>query len=148
MFNRICLVAAVLAGFLMAGFTSSAAPSRKPNIIFLLADDLGYGDLGCYGQKKIRTLNIDRLAREGMKFTQHYSGSPVCAPSRSVLMTGQHPGHTFVRDNREVKPEGQHPLPKDSVTLTKLFQQNGYVTGAFGKWGLGGPDSSGAPSDF
>jgi arylsulfatase len=124
---------------------SRAADSRKPNIIFFLADDLGYADVGCYGQKKIRTPNIDRLAAEGMKFTQHYSGSPVCAPSRCVFLTGKHPGHAFIRDNREVKPEGQFPIPENSVTIAKLLKQNGYVTGAFGKWGLGFPGSSGDP---
>ena len=119
--------------------------ARRPNIVFILADDLGYGDLGCFGQKKIRTPNIDRLAAEGMKLTQHYSGNAVCAPSRCVLMTGKHPGHAFIRNNREMKPEGQYPIPADTVTLGKLLQQQGYVTGAFGKWGLGGPESEGRP---
>lgn len=117
----------------------------RPNIVFVLADDLGYGDLGCFGQQKIRTPNIDRLAAEGMRFTQHYSGNAVCAPSRCVLMTGLHPGHAYIRNNRETKPEGQFPLPASTVTLGKLLQQQGYVTGAFGKWGLGGPDSDGRP---
>ena len=80
--------------------TIASAADRKPNIIFLLADDLGYGDVGAFGQKKIRTPNIDRLAAEGMKLTQHYAGNNVCAPSRCVLMTGRHPGHAFIRDNR------------------------------------------------
>lgn len=117
----------------------------RANIVFILADDLGYGDLGCFGQKKIRTPNIDRLAAEGMKLTQHYSGNAVCAPSRCVLMTGMHPGHAYIRNNRETKPEGQFPIPANTVTLGKLLQQRGYVTGAFGKWGLGGPDSEGRP---
>jgi arylsulfatase A len=125
----------------------SAASARKPNIVFFIADDLGYNDVACFGQKKIHTPNIDRMASEGIKFTQHYSGSPVCAPSRCVLMTGKHSGHSIVRDNREIKPEGQFPLPANTVTLARLLQQNGYVTGAFGKWGLGGPDSSGKPLD-
>lgn len=116
-----------------------------PNIVFILADDLGYGDLGCFGQKKIRTPNIDRLAAEGMRLTQHYSGNAVCAPSRCVLMTGLHPGHAFIRNNREAKPEGQFPIPANTLTLGRLLQQQGYVTGAFGKWGLGGPDSAGRP---
>ena len=81
--------------------------ARQPNIIFILADDLGYSELGCYGQQKIRTPNLDRLAAEGMRFTQHYSGNAVCAPSRCVLMTGMHPGHALIRDNREVQPEGR-----------------------------------------
>jgi arylsulfatase A len=119
--------------------------ARQPNIVFIIADDLGYGDVGCYGQKKIRTPNIDRLASEGMRFTQHYSGNAVCAPSRCVLMTGLHPGHAFVRNNRELKPEGQTPLPANTVTLAKLLKGQGYVTGAFGKWGLGGPGTSGDP---
>jgi arylsulfatase A-like enzyme len=119
---------------------------ENPNIIFILCDDLGYGDVGCFGQKKIRTPNVDRLAAEGMRFTQHYSGNNVCAPSRCVLMTGKHPGHAFIRDNRGTKPEGQFPLPLDTVTLPKLLQQRGYATGAFGKWGLGGPGSSGDPN--
>jgi arylsulfatase A-like enzyme len=122
-----------------------AETNRAPNIIFLLADDLGYGDVGCFGQKKIRTPNLDQMAAEGMRFTQHYSGNAVCAPSRCVLMTGLHPGHAFIRDNREVQPEGQVPIPANTVTLAKLLQRAGYVTGAFGKWGLGGPGSSGDP---
>ena len=124
-----------------------AGPSRnsRPNIVFILADDLGYGDLGCFGQKKIRTPNLDQLAKEGMRLTQHYSGNAVCAPSRCVLMTGLHPGHAFIRNNRETKPEGQYPIPANTVTLGKLLQKQGYVTGAFGKWGLGGPESEGRP---
>jgi arylsulfatase A len=119
--------------------------ARQPNIIFILGDDLGYSELGCYGQQKIRTPNIDRLASEGMRFTQHYSGNAVCAPSRCVLMTGMHPGHAFVRDNREVQPEGQWPIPYDAVTIAELLKSRGYRTGAFGKWGLGGPGSTGDP---
>jgi arylsulfatase A-like enzyme len=126
-------------------FTTFLQAASKPNIIFFLADDLGYGDLGCFGQKKIRTPNLDRLASEGMRFTQHYSGNNVCAPSRCVLMTGKHPGHAYIRDNREAKPEGQFPIPEDTVTLAKLMRAQGYATGAFGKWGLGGPDSTGRP---
>jgi arylsulfatase A len=118
---------------------------RLPNIVLILADDLGYGDLGSFGQRKIRTPNLDRLAREGLRLTQHYSGNSVCAPSRCVLMTGRHPGHAFVRDNREVRPEGQVPLPEEAVTLAELLRQQGYATGAFGKWGLGFPGSSGDP---
>lgn len=125
--------------------TSPAGTTDRPNIVFILADDLGYGDLGAYGQERIRTPNLDRLAAEGMRFTQHYSGSAVCAPSRCVLMTGKHPGHAFVRDNRELRPEGQEPLPADTATLPRLLQRLGYVTGAFGKWGLGPPGSTGDP---
>jgi len=119
----------------------------RPNIVYIVADDLGYGDLGCYGQKDIRTPNLDRMAREGMIFTQHYSGSTVCAPSRSCLMTGLHTGHTPVRGNKEYKPEGQHPLPADSVTVAEVLQEAGYATGAFGKWGLGYPGSEGDPNN-
>ena len=116
-----------------------------PNIIYILADDLGYGDLSCYGQEKFSTPNIDRLAKEGIRFTRHYSGSTVCAPSRSVLMTGLHTGHTPIRGNREVRPEGQAPLPSASITLPEILKKAGYVTGAFGKWGLGFPGSEGDP---
>ncbi len=124
-----------------------ADDSPRPNVVYILADDLGYGDLGCYGQKDIRTPNIDRMAREGMIFTQHYSGSTVCAPSRSCLMTGQHTGHTPVRGNKEYQPEGQHPLPAESVTVAEVLKGAGYATGAFGKWGLGYPGSEGDPNN-
>ncbi len=118
---------------------------RPPNVILIIADDLGYADLSCYGQKKIKTPSLDRMAREGMRFTQCYSGSPVCAPSRCCLLTGKHGGHAFIRNNQEVKPEGQTPIPASEVTVTELFKQKGYVTGAMGKWGLGPPGSSGDP---
>jgi arylsulfatase A-like enzyme len=118
----------------------------KPNIIFILADDLGYGDLGFLGQKYIETPNIDRLAREGMFFTNHYSGAPVCAPARSAFITGLHTGHTPVRGNFEVLPEGQYPMPDSLVTLAKLMKQAGYSTGAFGKWGLGFVGTTGDPN--
>jgi len=124
----------------------SGLGAKPPSIVYILADDLGYGDLGCYGQKKFTTPNIDRLAAEGMKFTQHYAGSTVCAPSRCALMTGYHTGHTYIRGNREVRPIGQEPIPKDTITLAKLLKQAGYATGAFGKWGLGYPGSHGEPN--
>ena len=120
--------------------------ASKPNIIFILADDLGYGDLGCYGQKQIQTPSIDRLAAEGMRFTNHYAGTTVCAPSRCSLMTGLHTGHTYVRGNREVQPMGQLPLPEGTVTLPKVLKNAGYATALIGKWGLGGPDSTGTPN--
>jgi len=120
---------------------------EKPNIIFILADDLGYNELGCYGQEIIRTPNIDNLAVEGMRFTQHYSGSPVCAPSRSVLMTGLHTGHTYTRDNREIKPEGQEPIPDSALTIAEVLKKHGYTTAAMGKWGLGYPGSEGDPNN-
>jgi len=117
----------------------------KPNIIYILADDLGYGDLSCYGQEKFVTPNIDKLALQGMLFTQHYSGAAVCAPSRSALLTGQHTGHTFIRGNKEVQPEGQYPIPNTTFTIAELLQEKGYTTGAFGKWGLGNVASEGNP---
>jgi len=120
---------------------------EKPNIIFILADDLGYGDLSCYGQTRFPTPNLDRMAAEGIKFTDHYSGSTVCAPSRSSLMTGLHTGHTYIRGNKAVQPEGQEPLPASTVTMAKLLKQAGYTTGAFGKWGLGPPHSEGDPNN-
>ncbi len=120
--------------------------ARLPNIIYILADDLGYGDLSCYGQTKFETPNIDRLAAQGIRFTQHYAGNTVCAPSRSALMTGLHTGHTPVRGNREVRPEGQYPLPDSVRTLPELLADAGYTTGAFGKWGLGYPGSEGDPN--
>ena len=119
---------------------------KRPNIIYILADDLGYGDLSINGQQKFSTPNIDDLAKKGMLFTQHYSGSTVCAPSRSALMTGLHTGHTFIRGNKEIMPEGQHPLESSTVTVAKLLKQSGYITGAFGKWGLGFPGSEGDPN--
>ncbi|MBT5902023.1 MAG: arylsulfatase [Opitutaceae bacterium] len=134
----------------------AASEERPPNIIFILADDLGYGDLGSFGQTKIRTPHIDRLAREGMKLTHHYAGSPVCAPSRCVLLTGKDPGSAFIRANRgmakggirvvgQPESEGQYPIPDAEITLAEVLQDAGYKTGGFGKWGLGGPDSTGAP---
>ena len=123
----------------------SQGPESQPNIVFILADDLGYRELGSFGQKKIKTPHLDRLAAEGMRLTRHYSGSPVCAPSRCVLMTGKHPGHAFVRDNREHKPEGQLPMPATEVTLAERLKKRGYVCGAFGKWGLGFPGSESDP---
>jgi arylsulfatase A-like enzyme len=121
---------------------------KKPNIIYILADDLGYGDLSCYGQEKFRTPSLDKMAAEGMRFTQHYSGSTVCAPSRCALMTGLHTGHAQVRGNREVKPEGQASMKADTVAIPTLLKQAGYVCGMFGKWGLGAPSSASDPMEF
>jgi arylsulfatase len=118
---------------------------KPPNIVLIVADDLGYGELGCYGQKKIRTPRLDQMAKEGLRFTQFYSGSPVCAPSRCVLMTGKHAGHAAIRDNRERPPEGQEPLPADEVTIAELLKAKGYATGMIGKWGLGAHDTTGGP---
>ncbi len=124
---------------------TSEEKTAPPNIIYILADDLGYGDLGCYGQEKFETPHLDQLAKQGIRFTRHYAGSTVCAPSRSVLMTGLHTGHTPVRGNQEVQPEGQLPLPSEVVLLPERMKDQGYVTGAFGKWGLGFPGSEGDP---
>lgn len=120
---------------------------KNPNIIFILADDLGYADLSCMGQTKFSTPNIDSLASKGITFTQHYSGSSVSAPSRSCLITGQHTGHTVIRGNKELPIEGQHPLPQDTYTIFKMLKDNGYKTSVFGKWGLGAPNTEGAPEN-
>lgn len=133
--------------FALAGFAASAEKARnpeKPNVIYILADDLGYGDLSCYGQKKFKTPNIDRLATEGMKFTDHYSGNTVCSPSRACLMTGQHPGHVHCRGNGD--ENNYTKLDPAMTTLPRLFKNAGYATGAFGKWGLGGTTAAGAPN--
>ncbi len=127
--------------------TAAAHDAESPNIVYILADDLGYGDLGGNGQKRFSTPHLDRLAKQGLVFTQHYSGATVCAPSRSALMTGQHTGHTPIRGNLEWAEEGQHPLPDDIATLPRLLKQAGYVTGAFGKWGLGYPGSVADPME-
>lgn len=129
-----------------AALACAKEQEKKPNIILIVADDLGYNDLGCYGQQKILTPNLDRLAAEGMKFTQFYSGQTVCAPSRCVLMTGKHTGHAYIRNNREVQPEGQEPIPEETWTIAKMLKEQGYATGAFGKWGLGPVGSSGDPN--
>jgi len=115
----------------------------NPNIIYILADDLGYGDLSLTGQDKFDTPNIDKLASQGMVFSQHYSGATVCAPSRSALLTGMHTGHTIVRGNKEVLPEGQYPIPSDTYTVAEMLKEAGYKTSVFGKWGLGYPGSEG-----
>jgi len=132
---------------LMIGLLGSPtwADDGLPNIIYIMADDLGYGDLSCFGQTKFETPNIDSLAKEGVTFTNYYAGSTVCAPTRCVLMTGMHTGHAFVRGNREVKPEGQAPMPANIVTLPRLLKKAGYTTGMFGKWGLGAPGSASDP---
>ncbi len=139
----VCLAFLALTTF----FSCQAPQTTPPNVIFILADDLGYADLSCYGQTKFSTPNIDRLAAQGMRFTQHYSGATVCAPSRSALLTGMHTGHTPIRGNKEVQPEGQYPLSDSVFTMSEMFQQAGYVTGAFGKWGLGYPGSEGEPGN-
>ena len=160
---KTCLFAG-LAFLLLAGCIreNKIAESVKPNIILILADDLGYGDLGCYGQELIETPNIDALASAGIVFTQHYSGSPVCAPSRCVLLTGLHSGHAYIRGNDEwgdrgdvwdylamIKDstlEGQRPIPPHTKTIGTLMQSAGYRTGMIGKWGLGAPHTEGIPN--
>jgi arylsulfatase A-like enzyme len=132
------------------GAAAQAAPPARPNIIFILADDLGYGDLGSYGQKQIRTPRLDEMARNGMRFTQHYAGGPVCAPSRSVLMTGMHMGHTTVRGNFGRSAAGENeriPLRPADLTVAELLKGAGYTTGMIGKWGLGEPGTTGVPDE-
>lgn len=155
-----------LVGIVTASFAGcsnkSATLNKKPNVVFILADDLGYSDIGCYGQKIIETPNIDALANNGIRFTQYYCGSPVSAPSRCVLLTGKHSGHSFIRGNHEwpergdvwnyvkmeedPKLEGQYPIPAQSVTFSKVLQAGGYKTACIGKWGLGAPFSEGIPN--
>jgi arylsulfatase A-like enzyme len=125
-------------------------PSRKPNIIFIMCDDMGYGQLGCYGQQKIKTPRIDQMAKEGLRLTDYYAGTAVCAPSRCSLMTGQHVGRTFIRGNYEImkgehNESGQLPIPDETVTVAEKMQEAGYKTALIGKWGLGYPHSEGDP---
>lgn len=134
-----------LATFLLSLLAISVYAQQKPNVIFILADDMGYGDLGCYGQQLIETPNIDKLASGGIRFTQFYAGTSVCAPSRASLMTGLHTGHTPIRGNYEIKPEGQLPLPAATFIMPEMFKAAGYKTGTFGKWGMGYPGSEGDP---
>ncbi len=145
-------------GSLAQSAEGAGVDKRPPNIVYILADDLGYGELGCYGQKKIRTPNLDRLAAEGMRFTQHYCGNAVCAPSRCVLMTGFHPGHAYIRSNRRashsreflerygLEYQGQEPIPDEAVTVAELLKAQGYATAAIGKWGLGQIGTTGDPN--
>jgi arylsulfatase A-like enzyme len=138
------------------GAAAQSSTAHVPNIIYIYADDLGYGELGCYGQQRIRTPHLDALAASGLRFTQHYSGSGVCAPSRCVLLTGRHTGHAYIRANDEMKErgdvwhnpsiEGQRPLLPGTLTLASYLQSQGYRTACIGKWGLGGPGSTGHPN--
>ena len=145
----------LLSGALLLGAASSAgqrAPERPPNIVYILADDLGYGELGSYGQRRIRTPRLDRMAAEGMRFTQFYAGSTVCAPSRATFLTGVHTGHAYVRDNygtgthADDDEKGQYPLPPDHPTVARALKARGYATAMIGKWGLGGPGTTGVPN--
>ncbi len=139
------LLPAILLLFYFCTPDNKDTDSDKPNIIYIMADDLGYNEVGCYGQQVIKTPNIDKLAGEGMRFTQHYAGSSVCAPSRSVLITGLHTGHTPSRGNKEVDPYGQFPIPDETVTVAELLKEAGYKTAMFGKWGLGVENTEGDP---
>jgi len=125
--------------------TNFSQAATKPNVIYIIADDLGYGDLSVYGQTHFKTPNIDSIAKRGMLFKQHYSSAPVCAPARCALMTGVHTGYGAVRGNFEVQPEGQQPMPAGTFTMAHLFKKAGYATGLFGKWGLGAPGSASEP---
>ena len=126
----------------------AVATTERPNVIYLLCDDMGYSDIEAYGQQMISTPNLTRLVNNGMSFTQFYASTAVSAPSRASLMTGQHTGHTKIRGNKEIQPEGQEPLDPNVETLGNLFQQNGYITGCFGKWGMGYPGSGGEANDM
>jgi arylsulfatase len=163
--SRVILLAVPLLLLALVGCTAAKPPEVEPppNIVFILADDLGYGELGVYGQELIETPNLDALARGGMRFTQHYSGSPVCAPSRGVILTGLHTGHAYIRGNDEMGDrgdvwdfakmaedpnlEGQRPLPAGTRTIGRVLQEAGYATGYVGKWGLGGPLTEGIPNE-
>jgi len=152
----------IFLAFLFTACNPSIEQETPPNIIIILADDLGYGELGVYGQSKIKTPNIDALARNGMRFTQHYSGAPVCAPARCVLLTGKHAGHAYIRGNDEWRErgevwdyikafddpnlEGQRPMPTNSVTIASELKKAGYTSGIFGKWGLGAPTTESIPT--
>ena len=161
--NKLINNSPILSKFISLFFIVSLCKgSETPNIIYILADDLGYGEIGIYGQEIIETPQIDDLARSGIRFTQHYSGSPVCAPSRSVLLTGMHSGHTYIRGNDEwgsrgdvwnysamfddPSLEGQRPLPDSILTIAEILKKAGYKTGMVGKWGLGAPGTEGVPN--
>lgn len=139
----------LLAGIASALALTASPTLGRPNIVFILADDLGYGEVGCYGQEKIKTPNIDRLAKQGVRFTQHYTGAPVCAPARCVLMTGRHLAHAEIRGNKDSGNgrmfPGQWPITPEAFTIAEALKAEGYATGAFGKWGLGPSNTTGSP---
>jgi arylsulfatase A-like enzyme len=148
---KVLLIFGILFCTLFPWSSSGKGGPAKPNIVFIMADDMGYGDAGAFGQVSIQTPNIDKLARDGMVFTQCYAGSTVCAPSRSTLMTGLHTGHTRVRGNTSQVPldlpnPRRLPLEKDDVTVAEVLKEAGYVCGMFGKWGLGEPNTTGEPN--
>ncbi len=153
----------VLVVFIVAVNCNEEVEQKKqPNIIYFLADDLGFGEVGIYGQQKIQTPHMDALANSGMLFTQHYSGAPVCAPARYMFLTGKHSGHSYIRGNDEWSDrgsvwdyvaasndpnlEGQRPIPNNTITIGHQLQKVGYKTGLFGKWGLGAPKTEGIPN--
>src|SRR5690606_34532086 len=126
--------------------------NQLPNILYIYADDLGVGDVGCYGQEYIKTPNIDRIAQEGIRFTQHYTGAPICAPARCCLLTGKNSGNAFIRMNYELHDSsafktGQLPIPDETITIAEVLKKSGYATGVIGKWGLGSIESSGNPNN-
>jgi arylsulfatase A len=151
---RLSIFAAFFSLLASYSFSQSHKPGSQklPNIIYIYADDMGYGELGCYGQQKIKTPNLDRLAKEGMRFTQHYTSTPVCAPARAMLMTGKHGGHSAIRGNFELggfkddEERGQKPLPAEEFTVAELLKQKGYATALTGKWGLGMGNTEGSPN--
>ena len=145
--RKILFSAALLSSGLTMAQTTTA--EKSPNVIYIMADDMGIGDLGCYGQRQIKTPNIDGIAQNGMKFMQHYSGSTVSAPSRCALITGKHMGHAAIRGNAKVAGSDgllyETPLPVGEVTVADIFKTKNYVTGCVGKWGMGGPGTEGVP---
>lgn len=142
--NIICCTLSALS-LLSPQIAMSQNKAERPNIIYVLADDMGYADLGCFGQKKIKTPNLDLMAMEGMMMTNHYAGTSVCAPSRCALMTGLHTGHTDIRGNKAHQPEGQYPISASTLTVAEQLKGAGYQTALIGKWGLGYPGSEGDP---
>ena len=150
LFSVLFMRSLIFVGILWSLVGVVGAQPVPPNIVFILADDLGYGELGCYGQEKIKTPSLDFLATEGMRFTQHYTGAPVCAPARCVLLTGKHLAHAEIRNNRDSgngrRFPAQWPLTAEALTIAEVLKKSGYVTGAFGKWGLGPSGSTGAPN--
>ena len=144
---RFCLIAFLATALLSplvsaASFAQEKTVAKRPNIVLIMADDLGYGDLGCYGQARIQTPNLDRMAKQGLRFTDFYAGSTVCAPSRCTLMTGYHSGHSWIRGN------GELPLRPTDVTMAQVLQKSGYKTGLFGKWGLGAEGTAQMAADL
>lgn len=141
----LCLTILSVVGLFPSFAHASEDSAAKPNLVFILSDDLAMGDVGAYGQKLIQTPNLDRLCREGTRYLQAYTGTTVCAPARASLMTGLHTGHCPIRANREIQPEGQMPLPAGTFTVARLLKDQGYATACIGKWGMGMFETSGSP---